>query len=199
MLRAVSSEPPETILQEALRSDPVEALTRRLVTGEELAWRELHAAYAPRLWRYLVVVSQGDEDAAAEALQRTFVKAARYMKPWTTEAELWGWLTLLARQAASDDRRRRGRWHQLLQHLQFVATAPALPPASGEDSRPAALEEAWEALSSDDRALLGRKYQEGKSVRDLAEAGGVPEKTIESRLTRARARLRKHLTHWLQP
>jgi len=46
----------------------VAALTARLVTGEEAAWREFHDRYFNRLLRYLLVVSRGDEDAARDSL-----------------------------------------------------------------------------------------------------------------------------------
>ena len=199
MFRPASSESPPAVASVPAEPD-VAALTRRLVAGEEAAWRELHAAYAPRLWRYLLVAARGDEEAAAEGLQRTFVRAARYARRWETEAALWGWLTLLARQVLADGRRTEGRWRAFLRRFtgEGAASAEVAAAFSPEDPLSAALDAAWPGLDAEDRVLLEQKYHEARSVRDLAAAAGVSEKTIESRLTRARARLRERMLHALK-
>jgi hypothetical protein len=58
----------------------ISALTRRLVAGEEAAWREFHDAYFDRLLRYLLVVCHGDETAARTALQASLVKIVRSVR-----------------------------------------------------------------------------------------------------------------------
>lgn len=175
-------------------------LTRRLVAGEEEAWRELHAAYAPRLWRYLLVAARGDEEAATEGLQRAFVRATRYARNFETEEALWGWLTLLARQTLADGRRAEGRWRAFLRRFTGERPAASEPPphTTAEDTLSASLDAVWPDLDAEDRALLEQKYHESRSVRDLAAAAGVTEKTIESRLTRARARLRERMLRHLK-
>src|SRR5580698_3859586 len=55
-------------------------LTRRMVAGDEPAWRIFYDAYFDRLWRYLLVVTNGHEDVAREALQATLVRVARHIK-----------------------------------------------------------------------------------------------------------------------
>src|ERR1051325_3867078 len=81
-------------------------LTRRLAAGEEAAFREFHVAYFDRLLRYLLVVARGDEDAARDALQETFVRVVRHAKRFDCEDAFWSWLTLLARSAAADGGRK---------------------------------------------------------------------------------------------
>jgi RNA polymerase sigma-70 factor (ECF subfamily) len=49
-------------------------------------------------------------------------------------------------------------------------------------------------LPEEDRAILRRKYLEGFSVREIAEESGSSEKAIESRLTRARNRLKEMIS-----
>jgi len=176
--------------------------TRALRAGKEEAWREFHAAYAPRLLRYLFVVCGGQEEAAREALQNTLLRAVKHMRAFSTEAELWGWLTLLARCAAADAGRRERRYLGFLQRW-FRQQPDAPDEAAGVEAQTEAseleaeLEESLAAelalLPADERGLLERKYFAGTSVRELAGELGVSEKAAESRLMRARQKLREAL------
>lgn len=170
-------------------------LTRRMAAGEEDAWAEMHRHYAPRLWRYLLVAARGDEETAGECLQQTFIRAVRHVRRFDHEEALWGWLTLMARQVLSDGRRAAGRRRTFLEWFASHLSPPAdeLP-----DPLPSILETAWPDLSEEDRRLLEQKYLDGESVRHLAETAGTSEKTIESRLTRARRRLREIMLHHLK-
>jgi RNA polymerase sigma factor (sigma-70 family) len=57
----------------------------------------------------------------------------------------------------------------------------------------AALESALAALDVEDRSLIEAKYFSGASVRAIAGQRALSAKAVESRLTRARAELRRHL------
>ena len=87
---ALTSVLPTTAVPAPAES-PTAVLTRALRAGDEAAWRDFHAAYAPRLLRYLLVVCRGCEDTAREALQRTFLRAVKHIRVFATEAELWSW------------------------------------------------------------------------------------------------------------
>lgn len=88
----------------------VEALTRRMVGGDEAAYRVFYDAYFDRLCRYLLVVGGGNEDAMRAALQTTLVRVVRHIKVFRSEAKFWSWLTVLARSAFRDETRRRRRY-----------------------------------------------------------------------------------------
>lgn len=169
---------------------PTVVLTQALAEGDEAAWRDFHAAYAPRLMRYLLVICQGREENAREALQQTFIRAVRHIRPCQTEAELWGWLTLLARCAAADLNRRERRYLGFLTRWLPQQTDPLPAPPDAEQSLQEALAAELAALPSADRELLERKYVEENAVRELAEMLGTSEKAVESRLTRARQKLK---------
>ena len=177
---------------------PTAALTRRLVDGDEAAWRDFHAAYAPRLRRYLLVVCHGHEDTAAEALQQAFLRAVKHLRICATEAELWGWLTLLARSAAADARRGERRYLGFLERWFRQQPAAFAPLADAEDQLESTLAAELAALPPAERELLEQKYLAGGSVRELAAALGTTEKAVESRLTRARQRLKTALLARLQ-
>lgn len=172
----------------------ITGFTRRLVAGEDAAWTEFHHCYAGRLWRYLLVAAQGAEDLAAEALQQTFVRAVRYARRFETEEALWGWLTLMARQVLAGQRRSRSRWQDFLHRLTGQESG-RMAGSSPDDPWPEMLEMAWPELTGEDRTLLDQKYLEGRSIRELASTAGISEKAVESRLTRARQRLRERILH----
>ena len=98
--------------------------------GDEEAYRDFYDAYYNRLWRYLLVVTAGDEEATAEALQATLVRVVRHIKVFQDEASFWGWLTVLARSALSDQRRGRRRYLAFLDRFTRHTEAHA-PPAAG--------------------------------------------------------------------
>ena len=163
-----------------------------MVAGDEAAYRTFHEAYYPRLTRYLLVVAHGDEDAAREALQATFVRVVRHIKVFDDEARFWNWLTVLARTAFADQRRKRSRYLAFLDRFTTHARAEAAIAENGEtDSRLlATLEFNMRNLSSEDRELVERKYLGRESVRDIAESLQSSEKAVESRLGRVRQKLK---------
>jgi len=175
----------------------IAALTGRLAAGDEAAFREFHAAYFPRLFRYLIVCARGDEEAARDALQETMVRLVRHVRRFDDEQVFWDWLTVLARSAAADGGRRRTRYLAFLSR--FAKTAAVIPvePPPINGAMHEALKRGLEQLTQQDRALLVRKYDEGAGVRDIAREAGTTESAIESRLVRVRRALRelmfKHL------
>ncbi len=168
----------------------VPAMTRALREGDETAWREFHAAYSSRLLRYLIVVCRGREDVAREALQGTLLRVVRHVRSFATEAELWGWLTVLARSAASDAGRRERRYLGFLDRWFRQQPDPTPEPPGVEDPLELALAQEMERLDPEERRLLDGKYLKGETVRELAHALGTSEKAVESRLTRARQKLK---------
>lgn len=167
----------------ALRS-----LTRDLAQGKEAAWRQFFDLYHQRLRAYLGVCWRGERDVIDDLLQDTLLRAVKHIRIFDDEAALWSWLTVLARSAVNDHGRKRSRFRGLLDR---VRGQTATPPSRAPEQR---LEQALAQLAPEDRDLIQRKYEEGESVREIAAALGTSEKAIESRLTRCRQRLHKHIT-----
>jgi RNA polymerase sigma factor (sigma-70 family) len=177
----------------------VRRLTAAMANGDEEAFREFHAAYFHRLLRYLFVVMRGDEDAARDALQETFTRAARHAHAFDSEEAFWSWLTLLARNAAADGYRKRQRYGALLSRfaLSWKTRQEPEPPIE-EEHLDRLLTEATSTLEPIERSLIEEKYFRRASVRDLAAKFQLSEKAVESRLARARRQLRAELTKRLK-
>jgi RNA polymerase sigma-70 factor (ECF subfamily) len=163
----------------------VAALTRAMVRGDEAAWVNFHREYSGRIHRYLLVLLKGDDEVASEVLQVTFTRIARHVREFSEETVLWHWTTRLARTALIDELRKRGRREESLREL---AQEP-----SGESEREdwsELLQQALAQMETAERELLQHKYLEGQSVREIASDSGGSEKAVESRITRARVKLR---------
>ena len=169
-------------------------LTRALKAGSEEAFREFHARYFERLYRFLLVVARGQEQEAQDALQQTFVRVVKHVRVFESEDVFWSWLKVVARSAARDGGRKEQRYSALLGHfaMRLKLERPE-PTPSEEDGLQGALQESMAELPADERALLEAKYLQGLTVKEISLSEQVTEKTIESRLGRARRILRDNL------
>jgi len=178
----------------------VAALTRLMKEGDEMAYRTFYDAYYPRLWRYLLVVTSGNEEASSEALQSALVRVVRYIKVFPDDTAFWGWLTVLARSALSDQTRGRRRYLAFLdsftKHSQAEHSVPDEPAADAKLL--ALLETNLASMPPDERQLVESKYLERRSVREIAEELETSEKAIESRLVRVRRKLKSALLEALK-
>lgn len=163
-----------------------------MVAGDETAYRLFYDAYFDRLWRYLIVVTAGNEDAAREALQATLTRVVRHIRIFSSEPVFWSWLTVLARSALTDQTRKHRRYLAFLNRFsQHTATESARPEDERADERLRQLLDRHIAtLAEDERQLVEAKYFARRSVRDIAAELQTTEKTIESRLTRIRQKLK---------
>lgn len=183
------------------QSAEIRRLTTGLAAGDEEAFREFHAAYFDRLFRYLIVVTRGDEEAARDALQETFTRVVRHARRFDCREKFWSWLTVLARSAAMDGgRKRRSYWRLLSSYaIAWMTFQPAQAEGDNTDEHlHVLLLEELRDLGAEDRVLIEGKYLRGESVRELAVQARLTEKAVESRLSRARRQLREKLLERLK-
>lgn len=171
-------------------------LTAALARGEDAAWSQFNQTYGPAIFRQLLALTRGDHDLAKEALQRTYLRVAKHVRPCEAEAVFRAWLRTVARTALQDCWRRRRSFTDLLFRRQ--QEPPELTDPAGDDWLVEKLDQALARLDPADRSLLESKYFSGLNVRTLAEQLAVTPKAVESRLTRARAALRRELLAALQ-
>jgi RNA polymerase sigma factor (sigma-70 family) len=103
------------------------------------------------------------------------------------------WLRTVARSALHDCLRKRRSFWQLLQRRHADPSDKVSANVTDDDHTLATLDAALAKLPPDDRALLEAKYFSGADVRTLAGQLAISPKAAESRLTRARAELRRLL------
>ena len=183
-----------TRLAPAAASAPLRELTTALARGDDAAWSLFHREFGPGIFRQLLAATRGDHDLAGEALQQTYLRVARHARPCDSPPMFAGWLRIVARSALSDCRRRRRTFWELLRNPRAATddVCDSLE-AADDNALNSALDVALAELNADDRALLERKYFSGVDVRTIAADLELTPKAVESRLTRARADLRRRL------
>jgi RNA polymerase sigma-70 factor (ECF subfamily) len=174
--------------------DGIEELTRSMARGDQEAYRRFFNTYYPRLLRYLLVVTSGDDDASREALQGTFLRVVRHVRVFSDEEVFWCWLTRLARTALCDQGRKRGRYRAFLGRLTEQTRVEDVNDVAGmekSDRLAEILDRNLLELAPDERELVEQKYLKRMTVEAMANGLGMTEKAVESRLVRVRRKLRQ--------
>jgi RNA polymerase sigma-70 factor (ECF subfamily) len=181
-------------------------LARRLLAGDRDAFDEFFETYFPGLYRFALVRTDHDADAAEEIAQATLCKAISKLGTYRGEAMLFTWLCTFCRHEISAHFRRfRGQPRPL--HLEEdnpeIAAALdtlSLLAADGPEQALQRTEVSRLVQTTLDRLprrygdALEWKYAEGLSVKDIAARLGLSPKAAESLLTRARQAFRDGFT-----
>jgi RNA polymerase sigma-70 factor (ECF subfamily) len=172
-------------------AERIRGMTARMTNGDEAAFREFYECYCDRLFRYLLVLTRGNEDLARDLLQVTMTKIVRSRREFTNEAQLWNWLAAIARNSFIDALRRTRRAPQLVPLL--PDDVPEMPTmATDESDTPLfdALDRCLVDLGAHERALIEAFYFKGGSHHSVAEQQNTTPKAVESKLARLRQKLR---------
>ena len=131
-----------------------------------------------------------DRSAAEDCTQEAYLRAFRAWPRWQPEAPAEAWLHRIAINVALSSRRRE-RLREVGQLIQRLGQpAPADPTDALMTSD---LLRELHALPHKQAAAVVLRYFHGYSNREIGRALDLPERTVASRLIRARARLRDRL------
>jgi RNA polymerase sigma-70 factor (ECF subfamily) len=151
-------------------------------------------------WLRKVVASRlGEPQAVDEVMQEVALAAVAQSSPLQNPARAAVWLYRLAVRHVLLYRRKTGRARSLVDRYAARKAANAVGGSVSPlawilcDERQRLVQEALKLLPPRDAELLILKYTEGSSAREIAERLGVAVATIETRLHRARGRLRAEL------
>jgi RNA polymerase sigma-70 factor (ECF subfamily) len=162
----------------------IASMTRGMTRGDEEPFRTFYVSYFPRLYRYLLVVTRGEEELVRDCLQDTMLRVVRNIRPFTNEAMFWGWLSRVARTAFLYEMRKRKR-------RQIEATySDQTIRAETENRMLRLIDEAIDDLEDEDRGLIIDSYFNKQSHATLAQERGITAKAVESRIARIRKRMR---------
>jgi RNA polymerase sigma-70 factor (ECF subfamily) len=132
-----------------------------------------------------LVVGIGDSDLAREAVDEAMVRAYEGWRTVSTMANREGWVYRVASNWATSRLRRR--------RLQ-VRRMPAIETTNEPDVVDPRLLEAVRRLSSKHRDVVVARYLLDMSESSTAQALGIPEGTVKSRLSRALVELKEALS-----
>ncbi|MDI5970841.1 RNA polymerase sigma factor [Streptomyces sp. SL13] len=180
-----------------------DGLRRRVRAGERAAFAELYEAYARVVYNHARRLT-GDWSTAEEVMSETFLAAWRTrervepdggsLKPWL--------LGIATHKAHNANRGRRRRLAFLSRHPGPPVVADFAQETAGrlDDARRlAAVQAALGRLRRQEREVLVLCVWSGLDYQQAAEALGVPVGTVRSRLSRARARLRRLSANQAEP
>jgi RNA polymerase sigma factor (sigma-70 family) len=175
---------------------PESDLVERARAGDAQAYEALVREHQGIAFRtaYLITGSAAD---AEESAQDGFVKAHRALGRFRRGAPFRPWVLEIVANEARNRRRSAGRRTVLA--VRAAAEAPSGDAAPSPEGVLLAAEErddlleAVNALSEDDRLVIGCRYFLELSEEETAAALGIRRGTVKSRLSRALERLRAEL------
>jgi RNA polymerase sigma-70 factor (ECF subfamily) len=153
-----------------------------------------------RWLRTVVYARVGEPQAVEDVMQEVSLAAVRQQAPLADHGKLAPWLYRLAVTQSLLYRRKHGRRRKLLR--QYAQRGEAAGEADRQtdplewllaEERRGLIRKALARLPKRDAEILLLKYTEDWSYRQLAQHLGVTESAVQSRLHRARARMRKEL------
>lgn len=168
-------------------------LTKLLLRGRKSAWNTFYETYAAPLHRFVHARLYGDRSGAEELSREALAVCVEQIDRFdASRGSLWSWLCGIAVNQIGDAGRmaalQKKTLKELAQGLSLVCQDPD-PDAADREGPPVDL--VLSALNPRHQHVLRAKYLDGLSVRDIAKALSVSEKTVESRLTRSREAFRR--------
>jgi RNA polymerase sigma factor (sigma-70 family) len=173
-------------------------VVRQVQSGDAAAFDELMRRYKRPVinfvWRLL-----GNAEDAQDVAQEVFVRVYQSLDTYRHETKFSTWLFALARHAAID----HWRWRQRHPTEPFDSVAePAAPAGTADDVAArevgAQIAAAVANLPEDQRTVLVLAEYQGLSYAEIAEVMHCSERSVESRLYRAKQTLRGSLRHLLE-
>jgi len=205
-----TARPVEAALEQAVPAASHEAaLVAELRAGSEEAYAYLLAVYQNQVFNLIAHIVEGGTDAA-DVLQDVFVKVFRGIKHFHGDSSLKTWIYRIAIHEASNYRR---SW--LRRHVREVfsldedgavpdmvlAESPAQPETPYQSleqtERQHLVQRALASLAQPYRTVVVLREMEGLAYEEIAQALGISEGTVKSRLMRGRELLRRKLGNWL--
>lgn len=146
--------------------------------------RQAVERYADRLYRLAFSYCRNRADAE-DVVQDTFLKLLRHPRDFRDESHLRAWLIRVTANGCKD--LLRAPWRRRCCSLEEAAEPATLMPEESE------LLSAVLALPAKYRGVIHLYYYEDYSVREIAALLELSETAVQTRLLRARQRLKKEL------
>lgn len=179
------------------------ATAKRILGGDEAAFRELFDGSFPKLYRFALARLDGNRNDACEVVQVTFCRVFERLETYRGEASLFAWTCQICRHAIADHRRvHRREWERSapvgdddsIQGFLEALSAPAADEPEALADRADLIRLVHAALDSLPERygdVLEWKYIDGLTVAEISGRLAVSTKAAESSLTRARVAFRE--------
>ncbi len=176
-----------------LHGQPDSDVIRQIQSGDDSAFDELMGRYKRPVVNFIFRML-GNADDADDVAQEVFVRVYRKLDTYRPETKFSTWLFALARNAAID--RLRWRARHPTEPIDPESPLPAETNTAEDVSAReigALITAAVSELPEDQRTVLVLAEYQGMSHAEIATVMRCSEKSVESRLYRARQTLRRGL------
>ena len=152
------------------------------------------AIFDDRKWLWSVIYARlGDASVTDDILQDIYVTVLQKHESWQDIQQIRGWLYQVAIRHVLQFRRGQLRQRERIQRYAQMMSADGdtslLDRLCGDEQMDLVRTALWQLMPSDRQVLL-LKYREDLSCRDIANHLGVTETTVQTRLLRARRRMK---------
>lgn len=181
------------------------ATARKVLRGDQAAFRQLFDQYFPRLYRFALSRLNGDADAAGEVVQQTFCRAIEGLDSYRGEAALYTWFCQICNNLVMDFFRRQSQEKRRMVSIEdspeIQAVLAALTDPDGERGEADLMrrdvtrlvQATLDHLPERYGDVLEWKYVDELPVAEIASRLTLSVKAAESLLGRARQAFREAL------
>jgi len=181
------------------------AVARKILRGDQAAFRHLFDEYFPRLYRFALSRLHGNADAAGEVVQQTFCRAIERLESYRGEAALYTWFCQICTNLITDHYRRQGHENRRVVFIEdspeIQAILAALTDPDGERGEAELVrrdvtrlvQATLDHLPERYGDILEWKYVDDLPVAEIASRLALSVKAAESLLGRARQAFRDAL------
>ena len=166
------------------------------IAGDDSAFEQLVQIHGPRLYQ-LVLRMAGDAELANDLFQDVLFHAWQRLDQFSGKSALSTWLWSVGRNRALDQLRKRRPQTIDPQHLVAEAPSDGNDPLQQTEQQHL-LHRALASLSDDAREIIILRDFQDEDYAHIAETLDIPEGTVKSRLSRARAQLRSALSPYIR-
>src|SRR6266852_4962582 len=175
--------------------------------GDADAFEELVTRYEAKIFRLTMNITRNREDAE-DAMQEAFLKSYAHLKDFQGDSRFYTWLVrIAANEALMRLRKRRPNQVSLDEPIereddfipqQIQDWGPSPEQRYAQTEMRDILRGAIDELQPDFRVVFVLRDVEGLSTEETAEAVGISEAAVKSRLLRARLKLRQKLDRYFR-
>jgi RNA polymerase sigma-70 factor (ECF subfamily) len=174
-----------------------EQIVAQVVEGQTALFEVLMRRHNERIYRAARAIVRDDREAE-DVMQQAYVNAYSHLRQFDRRAKFSTWLTRIAVNEALARARRQGRYAPFDEDAaagDIMMSRQQADPERQAFARELGtlLESAVDALPDGARETFVLREVEGLSTAETAECLGVTEDVIKTRLSRARAALRREL------
>jgi RNA polymerase sigma-70 factor (ECF subfamily) len=177
---------------------PDEAIVTQILDGHVALFELLMRRHNERVYRAARAILRDDSEAE-DVMQQAYVNAYAHLRQFDGRAAFATWLTRIAVNEAILRARKKGRYQPLLDDDVSLDNVVPISPANNPERQAftsemkVILESAIESLPDGLREVFMFRQVEGMSTAETASCLVISEDLVKTRLSRARAALRRDL------